>query len=364
MRGALRQSLVLSVALAIAGCNTNDSPTGTGGQSGTGTGGTTGGSTGGNTGGSTGGNTGGSTGGNKATGGTGTGGVSTGGNTGGTKATGGSGGGAAGTGGNKGTGGTAGGAGSGATGGTAGGSGGSKGNVDASVSDGADMPCPVVTPRTGGMQICNAPTAGTSGNIGSTGYSYNFWSDGKGSGCMTLYGTDAAFKASWMNVSDWIARTGLAFDHTKTYSQIGTFSSDFAYTMTGITTGGFGNIGIYGWTENPLHEYYIAENWLGKKPNFTKVGTFTIDGEGTYDVMTNQQKNAANITGTNQDFVQFWSVRTSPRQCGHISISKHFDEWASLGLQMGNLEETRILVEGQNNSGTIDFTTATVVVTK
>ena len=212
------------------------------------------------------------------------------------------------------------------------------------------------------MQICNAPTAGTSGNIGSTGYSYNFWSDGKGSGCMTVYGTDAAFKANWMNVGDWIARVGLSFDQTKTYDKIGTFSSDFAYTMTGITTGGFGNIGIYGWSVNPLHEYYIAENWLGKKPNFTYVATFTIDGEGTYDVMTNMQTNAANITGTNQDFVQFWSVRTSPRQCGHISISKHFDEWASLGLQMGNLEETRILVEAQNNTGTIDFTTATVVV--
>lgn len=102
----------------------------------------------------------------------------------------------------------------------------------------------------------------------------------------------------------------------------------------------------------------------GQKPNFTKVGTFTIDGEGTYDVMTNQQKNAANITGTNQDFVQFWSVRTSPRLCGHISISRHFDQWAKLGLTLGNLEETRILVEAQNNSGTLDFTTATVVVAK
>jgi hypothetical protein len=198
--------------------------------------------------------------------------------------------------------------------------------------------------------------------VGNTGYSYNLWSDGKGSGCMTVYGVDATFKANWTNVGDWIARVGLSFDETKTYDKIGTFSSDFAYTMTGITSGGFGNIGIYGWSVNPLHEYYIAENWLGKKPNFTKVGTFTIDGEGTYDVMTNTQTNQPNITGTNATFVQFWSVRQTPRQCGHVSISKHFAEWASLGLQLGNLEETRILVEGQNNSGTIDFTTATVVV--
>jgi hypothetical protein len=357
MRGALRHTFVLSIALGILGCGASSSTgTGTGGSGGSATGGQPG----------TGGSTGGSTGGNNGTGGAGTGG-STGGNTGGAKATGGSGGGGSpGTGGtpaggNKGTGGSAGGAGHGGAAG--GGTGGSMSNMDASV-DGADMPCPTIPPRTGGMQICNAPTAGESGNIGSTGYSYNFWSDGQGSGCMTVYGTDAAFKANWTNVGDWIARTGLSFDKTKTYTQIGTFSSDFAYTMTGITTGGFGNIGIYGWSVSPLHEYYIAENWLGKKPNFTKVGSFTIDGEGTYDIMTNQQKNAANITGTNQDFVQFWSVRTSPRQCGHISISKHFDEWAKLGLTLGNLEETRILVEAQNNTGTLDFQTATVVVTK
>jgi hypothetical protein len=35
---------------------------------------------------------------------------------------------------------------------------------------------------------------------------------------------------------------------------------------------------------------------------------------------------------------------------------------ACLGL--GNLEEARLLVEAQDNSGTIEFTSATVVVTK
>ncbi len=204
---------------------------------------------------------------------------------------------------------------------------------------------------------CSTKNGSAGGN-----YSYDLWSDNTGSGCITVYGVDAAFKANWMNVGDWIARVGVSFDKSKTYDQLGTFSSDFSYTMTGITTGGFGNVGIYGWSVNPLHEFYIEENWLGKPPNFTMVGSFTIDGEGTYDVMTNQQKNQPNITGTNADFVQFWSVRKTKRQCGHISISKHFDEWASLGLQLGKMEEVRMSVEGQNNSGTIDFTTATVVV--
>ncbi|HEY0464886.1 MAG TPA: glycoside hydrolase family 11 protein [Polyangiaceae bacterium] len=243
------------------------------------------------------------------------------------------------------------------SGGNASSAGSANGGTAGSAGAATDPPCPVEPPRTGGKQYCSTANGSAGGN-----YSYDLWSDGKGSGCMTVFGVDGAFKANWMNVGDWIARVGRSFDKSKTYDQLGTFSSDFSFTMTGITAGGFGNVGIYGWTVNPLHEFYIEENWLGKDPNFTRVGSFTIDGEGTYDVMTNTQTNQPNITGTNATFVQFWSVRKTKRQCGHISISRHFDEWAKLGLQLGKMEEVRMSVEGQNNSGTIEFTTATLVV--
>jgi hypothetical protein len=59
--------------------------------------------------------------------------------------------------------------------------------------------------------------------------------------------------------------------------------------------------------------------------------------------------------------VQFWSVRQVPRRCGHISISEHFKQWANLGMTLGNMEEVRLMVEGQSNSGMINFTSATVV---
>lgn len=59
--------------------------------------------------------------------------------------------------------------------------------------------------------------------------------------------------------------------------------------------------------------------------------------------------------------MQFLSIRQTPRQCGHISISQHFTEWATLGMQLGEMEEARILVEaGGNATGSIDFTTATL----
>ena len=57
------------------------------------------------------------------------------------------------------------------------------------------------------------------------------------------------------------------WNSTKTYSQLGTISADFAFTKTG-SAGGYSYIGIYGWSENPLHEYYIVEDWFGNgSPN-------------------------------------------------------------------------------------------------
>jgi hypothetical protein len=200
----------------------------------------------------------------------------------------------------------------------------------------------------------------TQGNLPGS-YSYQLWSNGVGMGCMTTYGVGAQFSANWSNVGDFLARAGLGWNSTKTFTQLGTIAADFAETKTG-SAGGFSYIGIYGWSENPLHEYYIVEDWFGARPvPGTKMGTIMVDG-GAYDVLTHTQVNQPTIMGNNATFVQFWSVRQSARTCGHISISQHFEQWASMGMQLGNMEEARILVEVGGGTGSIDFTNATVTV--
>jgi hypothetical protein len=198
----------------------------------------------------------------------------------------------------------------------------------------------------------------TQGNIAG-GYSYTLWSNGQGSGCMTVFGVDAQFKANWSSAGDFLARVGLGLGSNKNPSQFTTFEADFAETKSG--TAGYSNIGIYGWTENPLLEFYIVEDWFGSRGAAgTKMGTITVDG-GAYDVYTHTQMNQPAITGGNATFVQILSVRQTARQCGHISTLEHFKQWTALGLQLGNLEEARILVEaGGNATGNIDFTTATI----
>jgi hypothetical protein len=218
------------------------------------------------------------------------------------------------------------------------------------------------TPPTGGKQYCSNMKGTTTG-----GYAFELWSNGTGSGCMTVYGVDATFSATWTGAGDFLARNGLQFDETKTPAQIGTISSDFAETKSGGN--GLVYVGIYGWSVSPLREYYIIDDWGSSKPGDTAsdgtprthVGTFIVDGD-TYDVWKHTQTNKPAITGNNQTFDQYFSVRANARQCGHISISEHFSQWANLGLQLGNLEEAKLLVEAQNSTGTIDFSTATVVV--
>jgi endo-1,4-beta-xylanase len=278
--------------------------------------------------------------------------IGTGGAQGGSTGTGGQGG-LAGHGGSAGLAGAGGSMSSGGAGGAAAGSGGA---------GGAASVCPPATPLTGGKQYCSSSQGTADGN-----YAYELWSDGTGAGCMTVYGVNAAFSATWTSVGDLLARNGLQFDESKTPTQIGTISSDFAETKTGNS--GLVYVGIYGWTVSPLREYYIIDDWGGTMPGGTAsdgtprthVGTITVDGD-SYDVWKHTQTNKPNITGTDQTFDQYFSVRQTARQCGHISISQHFSQWTTLGLQLGKLEEAKVLVEAQSSTGTIDFTTATVVV--
>lgn len=209
------------------------------------------------------------------------------------------------------------------------------------------------TPLSGGSQHCSSNTQGNVGN-----YSWTIWSSGSG-GCITPYGVGAAFKATWNNSGDFLARMGLGLGSNKTYDKFGTVAADFSEIKSG-SAGGYSYVGIYGWSVSPLIEFYIVDDWFSGHPNpgGSKVGTFSVDG-GTYDVYKHQQVNQPSIQG-NTTFDQFFSVRQTARSCGHISISEHFKKWDSLGLKLGNLEEARILIEAGGGMGSIDFTNATL----
>lgn len=187
------------------------------------------------------------------------------------------------------------------------------------------------------------------------GFSYELWKqENTGYGCMTLKDS-CKFSCEWKTESvNFLARRGLKYDETQKPDEIGTFAAVYScdYQPSGNSY-----LGIYGWTSTPLVEFYIIESWgTWRPPGASAKGTITVDG-GTYDIYETTRTNQASIKGT-ATFQQYWSVRTSKRTSGTVSISQHFDAWAEKGMNLGNLYDINILVEGYKSSGKADFTSA------
>jgi len=232
-----------------------------------------------------------------------------------------------------------------------------------------EEPAPIIRPAlncgapppalVGGTQGCQANDGGSA-----SGQDWFLWYTG-GSGCMTSYDNLAgAFTAQWNNPGDFLARIGFWFDETQPFEEIGELGADMSFTKQG-SAGGFSFIGIYGWTLDPLVEYYIVEDSYGNGPaqpfNTQQRGSFNMDG-AQYNIYSGARVNLPSIIG-NANFTQVLSVRQNPRQCGHVSISEHFRQWESMGINLGLAKEAKILVEAGGGNGSITFTHANVTVT-
>ncbi|CAK7237542.1 hypothetical protein SBRCBS47491_010012 [Sporothrix bragantina] len=125
-------------------------------------------------------------------------------------------------------------------------------------------------------------------------------------------------------------------------------------TFDGSTTrsGGTVLVSVYGWSRNPLVEYYITEYASDGKGSAqgTKVGTVESDGS-TYDIWKHTQVNQPSIAGTTT-FTQYISQRRDSRPgSGTITTKNHFDAWAGLGLKLGTMDYQVLATEGWGNAG-------------
>ncbi|KAL6625528.1 concanavalin A-like lectin/glucanase domain-containing protein [Neocallimastix sp. 'constans'] len=207
----------------------------------------------------------------------------------------------------------------------------------------------------------------TSNKVGSIGgIGYELWAD-SGNNSATFY-SDGSFSCTFQSAGDYLCRSGLSFDSTKTPSQIGRMKADFKLVKQNISNVGYSYVGVYGWTRDPLVEYYIVDNWLSPSPpgdwvGNKKHGAFTIDG-AQYTVYENT-RTGPSIDG-DTTFKQYFSIRQQARDCGTIDISAHFDQWEKLGMKMGKLHEAKVLGEAGNGSGgvsgTADFPYAKVYI--
>ncbi len=207
------------------------------------------------------------------------------------------------------------------------------------------------------MVDVRAATTITSNQSGThDGYYYELWKD-SGNTSMTL-NSGGTFSCQWSNINNALFRKGIKFNETQTHQQIGNISCTYS---ANYSPNGNSYLCIYGWTVDPLVEYYIVDSWGSwRPPGASSLGTITVDG-GTYEIYQTTRYNQPSIRGT-QTFQQYWSVRTSKRTSGTISVSQHFNAWESRGLRMGKMYECSLTVEGYQSSGSANVTSNTITI--
>jgi endo-1,4-beta-xylanase len=162
-----------------------------------------------------------------------------------------------------------------------------------------------------------------------------------GTGSLVLKGD--GFSVDWNNINNLLGRKGI---------RPGSANANVTYEAN-YQPNGNSYLCVYGWTRSPLIEYYIVDSWGSwRPPGGTSLGKVTSDG-GTYDIYKSERVNQPSIDGP-RTFNQYWSVRTTKRTSGTITVANHVNAWAAKGMNMGSFYEVSMTVEGYQSSGKAD----------
>ncbi|TVY65552.1 Endo-1,4-beta-xylanase B [Lachnellula suecica] len=149
------------------------------------------------------------------------------------------------------------------------------------------------------------------------GYYYQFYDSG--SGGKYSNGAGGKYTVSWSGSDDIVAGKGWSTGAARSITFSGSFSGPIYFS-------------VYGWFTNPL-----------------------VDDGSTYEVYEGTRSNAPSIQGTST-FKQYWSIRTSHRVSGTVTVGNHWNEWKKLGLPLGTPNYQIVATEAFSGSGTATIT--------
>jgi hypothetical protein len=185
------------------------------------------------------------------------------------------------------------------------------------------------------------------------GFYWQLWtSDGLSGSVDYQNGSDGNFSVSWNCNGNYTCGKGWG---------TGTTSRVIGYNCGAYShNGGGGSFAVYGWTRNPLIEYYVQEKWPGSRPSGgIGMGSITSDG-ATYDLRREWRENAPSIDGT-QSFWQLISTRSSQASTGSnntVTFANHANGWTNGGMSLGSNHSYQILLQEAwgNSNGYVNAT--------
>lgn len=181
---------------------------------------------------------------------------------------------------------------------------------------------------------------------------FTFWKDGGGA-CLTL-GAKGRYATRYQLGARQNMVTGVGWRR-------GSSTRTIAYRAARFDAGTNSYLTLYGWSIDPLIEYYVVDSWgTGFEPpgkDAVQLGTVESDG-GTYRIYRTQRVQQPSIRGT-QTFYQFWSVRTARRPIGRdsrVTFANHVAAWEKLGMSLGRMNYQVLATEGFGSTGASDIT--------
>ena len=193
----------------------------------------------------------------------------------------------------------------------------------------------------------DAQTVRNNGTGTNNGYFYSLYTS---SGSVTMTFPENAqypgnYAISWSGVGDMVGGKG--------WSTGGNMS--VGYNVGSAS--GYNTISVYGWTTNPLVEYYITEFGSLYTANATHKGSVSSDGH-TYNTYEHQQVNQPSIVGTAtfEQYLDAWGG-SSTGSNHTVTTGNHFSHWQSLGMSLGTFNYMILATEAYNGaSGEVNAT--------